>query len=394
MFCVLHSVGMSQPIYRTDVWAYRPKQPLVEAKSGPLSGLTFSIKDLFGVADWPLKASTQAPVPQPEESPLVRNLLELGAAAMGKTHLHEIALGITGANGFGGTKHSVLPDRISGGSSSGAAVSVALNEVDFALGTDTGGSIRVPAAWCGVYGFKPTKGHPAWSTDGVLPLSVTCDHSGPLAKNFQTIVHLQETLTKVALPQMSWADKRVGLWLPEHWVDQTVWEAVQAFAAHLESLGASLHPIQLPEMMDAYTPIVLSEAASVHAEALKLKQTGFTPFTEAALRRGAAISAAELAAAFEHRQMYAALLKQHFASLDLLLAPVVPTLPPPFGQDEIELHGQTVPVRQAVLRINSPFSMLGFPVVALPSQQEFIGVQLVAPHQHDHQLLALVSHLA
>lgn len=391
---VLHSVGMSQTTHRTDVWAYQPEEPLIVSKSGPLSGLTFSIKDLFGVADWPLKASTQAPVPQPEESPLVRRLLELGAAAVGKTHLHEIALGITGANGFGGTKHSVLLDRIPGGSSSGAAVSVALGEVDFALGTDTGGSIRVPAAWCGVYGFKPTKGHPAWPTDGVLPLSATCDHSGPLAKDFKTIVHLQETLTKEALPQTSWTDKKVGLWLPEGWVDQNVWEAVQAFAAHLKSLGASLYPIQLPEMMDAYTPIVLAEAAEVHAEALKLEQPGFTPFTEAALRRGADISTAELEAAFECRQAYGALLKQHFSAVDVLLAPVVPTLPPPFGQDEIDLHGQAVSVRQAVLRINSPFSMLGFPAVALPSQQEFIGVQLVAPHQQDQQLLALVSHLA
>lgn len=385
---------MSQATHRTDVWAYRSEQPLIVITDGPLSDLTFSIKDLFGVVDWPLRASTYAPVPDFGESSLVRRLLDLGAAAVGKTHLHEIALGITGANGFGGTRHPVLLDRIPGGSSSGAAVSVALDEVDFALGTDTGGSIRVPAAWCDVYGFKPTKGHLAWPTDGVLPLSITCDHSGPLAKDFQTIVHLHETLTAEALPQVSWEGQKVGVWLPQHWVDQTVWDAVQAFATCLEEKGAGLDPIQLPEMMDAYTPIVLSEAAQVHAQALKLERPGFTEFTEAALRRGMALSQAEVARAFERRQGYLKLLEEHFKRVDVLLAPVVPTLPPYFGQDEIELHGQSVPVRQAVLRINSPFSMLGFPAVALPSQCEYVGVQLIAPHHQDGKLLALVSHLA
>lgn len=385
---------MSQATHRTDVWAYKPEQPLAVITDGPLSDLTLSIKDLFGVSDWPLRASTHAPVPDFGESSLVRRLLSLGAVAVGKTHLHEIALGITGANGFGGTKHPVLLDRIPGGSSSGAAVSVALGEVDFALGTDTGGSIRVPAAWCNVYGFKPTKGHAAWPTDGVLPLSVTCDHSGPLAKDFQTIMRLHETLTAEALPQVGWEGQRVGVWLPQHWVDQTVWDVMQAFATYLEDKGASLHPIQLPEMMDAYTPIVLSEAAQVHAQALKLEQPGFTEFTEAALRRGIALSQAEVAMAFERRQGYLKLLEEHFKRMDVLLAPVVPTLPPYLGQDEIELHGQSVSVRQAVLRINSPFSMLGFPAVALPSQREYVGVQLIAPHHQDGKLLTLVSHLA
>ena len=113
-------------------WAFVPPQPLQTVQHGPLAGLTFSIKDLYGVPGWPLTGSTRAPVPDPGESVLVRRLLDLGAVAVGKTHLHEVALGITGMNGYGGTTHPTLPERVPGGSSSGAAVSS-----DSAIATDT-----------------------------------------------------------------------------------------------------------------------------------------------------------------------------------------------------------------------------------------------------------------
>ncbi|MDL2345806.1 amidase, partial [Deinococcus sp. MIMF12] len=312
-------------------WAYRPASPLRGAPDGPLAGLTFSVKDLFGVPGWPLQASTRAPVPQVGESVLVRRLLNLGASALGKTHLHEVALGITGLNGYEGTEHPFLPGHAPGGSSSGAAVTVALSQVDFALGTDTGGSIRVPAAWCGVVGYKPTKGHPAWSTDGVLPLSPTCDHAGPLARDVGTVVRVHEALTGEAVPVQDWAGLRVGLWLPEDWVTDEVREAVEVFASGLEARGAILSAVTLPEMLGAYTPIVLSEAAEVHREALRLSEPGFLPFTLASLRQGEALGAEEVAAAHARREGYRAQVDALFGTCDVLLAPAVPTPPPPLG---------------------------------------------------------------
>ncbi|MEF2278690.1 amidase [Deinococcus sp. YIM 134068] len=370
-------------------WAYRPASPLVGAAGGPLSGLTFSVKDLYGVPGWPLRASTRAPVPDPGESVLVRRLLDLGASAVGKTHLHEIALGITGMNGFGGTANPFDLARMSGGSSSGAAVSVALGQVNFALGTDTGGSIRVPAAWCGVVGYKPTKDHPAWSTEGVLPLSWTCDHAGPLAQDVRTVVRVHEALTGREVAQQDWAGVRVGLWLPDGWVDDGVRRAVRAFAARLEGLGALVEVVHLPEVLDAYSPIVLSEAARVHAEALQQDDPGFTPFTLGLLRQGQALTAEKMEEAFERRNVYRTQLDHLFDRCDVLLAPAVPTPPPLIGQDEVEIgEGRTL-LRRAVLRLTAPFSLLGAPTVALPTSTPFVGVQLVARHGEDNRLLGL-----
>lgn len=375
-------------------WAYRPASPLTGAANGPLAGLTFSIKDLYGVPGWPLHASTRAPVPDPGESVLVRRLLDLGATATGKTHLHEIALGITGMNGSGGTTHPFDAARVPGGSSSGAAVSVALKQVDFALGTDTGGSIRVPSAWCGVVGYKPTKNHPHWSAQGVLPLSWTCDHAGPLAHDVQTIMRVQEALSGQQVQPQSWDGVRVALWLPAGWTDSTVQDAVQAYARDLQALGASVQPVAFPEVMDAYTPIVISEAARVHAQALKQDDPGFLPFTLETLRRGQALTEAETRHAFDRRAEYRALLDGILTAFDLILAPAVPTPPPLIGQDEVDIGEGRLPLRRAVLRITAPFSLLGAPVLALPTATPFVGVQLVGRHGQDDQLLGLGLGLA
>ncbi|MDO4245868.1 MAG: amidase [Deinococcus sp.] len=370
-------------------WAYRPASALQTHLEGPLAGLTFSVKDLYGVPGWPLSASTRAPVPDPGESVLVCRLLDLGAAALGKTHLHEIALGITGLNGYGGTTHPRDPERVPGGSSSGAAVSVALGQVDFALGTDTGGSIRVPSAWCGVVGYKPTKGHAAWSTDGVLPLSTTCDHAGPLARDLPTIVRVHEALSGVRATPQDWQGVQVGLWLPEGWTDMTVRDAVTASAAELQSRGATIAPVELPEMLDAYSPIVLSEAARVHRDALRQDDPGFLPFTLTSLRQGAALSETEVQAAHDRRAEYRRLLDQLLSEFDVLLAPAVPTPPPLRGHEEVELTGGRLPLRRAVLRLTAPFSLLGAPTLALPSATPDVGVQLVGKHGQDERLLGL-----
>ena len=375
-------------------WAYRPASPLSGAPNGPLAGRTFSVKDLFGVPGWPLRASTRAPVPDPGESVLVRRLLDLGACAVGKTQLHEVALGMTGANGFGGTEHPFLPGHVPGGSSSGAAVSVALGKVsplkvDFALGTDTGGSIRVPAAWCGVVGLKPGYAHPAWSTQGVLPLSVTCDHAGVLARDVPTVAQVHAALSGETVQPQSWAGVRVAVWLPQGWVDDAVYAAVQAFAEELTALGAALHSTDLPEMLDAYSPIVQSEAAQVHAGALRAAEPGFLPFTLAALRQGAALSAGEVQAARDRREAYRTHLAQIFQAADVILAPAVPTPPPRTGQDEVTLREGTQVLRRATLRLTAPFSLLGLPTLALPTATPFTGVQLVANVGQDAHLLGL-----
>lgn len=374
-------------------WAYRPAEPLQRADHGPLAGLTFSVKDLFGVEGWPLTASTRAILPPVAPSPLVTQLLELGAMALGKTHLHEIAMGITGANAFGGTEHPALAGHVSGGSSSGAAVSAALGQVDFALGTDTGGSIRVPAAWCGLYGYKPTKGHAAWPTAGVLPLSLTCDHVGPLARDFGTIVRVQEALTGERVLPQSWKGVQVGLWHPSEWLTPEAEQALTGMTDCLVQLGAAVQSIHLPEMLDAYGPIVGYEAAQVHAAALAQADPGFSPDILEKLRAGQALSADAVAQAKVSREGYREQLADILSGVDLILAPAVPCAPPLIGQEEVTLNGGPTPLRPAVLRLTVPFSMLGAPAVALPSAVPWVGVQLIARWNEDMHLLGLVREL-
>ena len=377
---------------QAGIWAYLPDTPRTGQAGGPLSGMTFSVKDLFGVHGWPTRASTPAPLPPVADSPLVTRLLDLGATLVGKTQLHEIALGITGANPFGGTPNPLGHARVTGGSSSGAAASVALGLSDFALGTDTGGSIRVPAAWCGVVGYKPGKGDPLWPTEGVLPLSQTCDHAGPLARDLKTVVRLQEALSGQTLPALSWRGLQVGLWNPDGWLNAEAEAAIREIARRAEMMGATLHPVTLPDMLDAYSDIVQSEAAAVHAAALSLPEPGFGPGTLALLRRGAGLSAETVAAAHARREVYAALLNDRMLGLDLLLAPAVPTAAPLTGQDTAEVAEGTVPLRVAVLRLTVPFSMLGWPVLTLPCPAAdglSVGVQLVAHPGDDARLLGL-----
>jgi Asp-tRNA(Asn)/Glu-tRNA(Gln) amidotransferase A subunit family amidase len=380
---------------QNGLWAYLPDEPMAGVPGGPLSGLTFSVKDLFGVDGWPLHASTRAPLPQISESPLVRRLLGLGATLVGKTHLHEIALGITGANAFGGTPNPLDPARVTGGSSSGAAASVALGLSDFALGTDTGGSIRVPAAWCGVFGYKPTKDDALWPLGGVLALSPSCDHAGPLARELATIVRVQEALSGQPVPPVSWKGLRVGVWNPEGWLNAQAQQALLDTVKIIENMGAEVYqPFRLPDMLDAYSDIVQSEAAAVHREALKLDEPGFTTGTLALLRRGAGLTAEEVAAAYARRDAYRRLLDEQMDGLDLLLAPAVPTAAPLTLQDRVEVDEGPVPLRVAVLRLTVPFSMLGWPVLTFPSPTSdglSVGVQVVARPGDDVRLLGLAQ---
>ncbi len=372
-------------------WAHRPAQVLAGQPDGALTGLHFSAKDLYGVPGWPLTAGSQAPLPDVPGSPLVAHLLELGATLVGKTELHEVALGITGDNARGGTLNPLDPTRVSGGSSGGAAASVATGEVDFALGTDTGGSIRVPAAWCGVVGFKPSKDHPAWPLTGVLPLSPTCDHAGPLARDLQMVARVHAALSGEDVRARPWAGLRVGVWDVPGWLAPAAREALDRAVTHASRLGAQVSPFAFPEVLDTYTPIVLSEGAAVHEVALREHAPGFLPFTESLLRQGAALGEAEVRAARERREALRANLIRLFETHDLLLAPAVPDVAPLLGQAELEVAEGLLPLRRTVLRLTAPWSLLGVPVVALPQRagELSVGVQVIAPWNEDAALLGL-----
>lgn len=375
-------------------WAYKPSEPLQKSSIGLLKGLTFSVKDLIGVSPWPLKASTHAPLPHVPDNPVTQKLLLAGAVLLGKTHLHEIALGIMGMNPVAGQALNPLsPNRISGGSSSGAAITVATRECDFALGTDTGGSIRIPAALCGVYGYKPT--HGLYNTQGVLPLSPTCDHLGTFGRSISMIQMVHQAITGVRPLHLPWKGLKVGLWNIKHWVTPEVWETTENFSHKLQRLGASVEVFDFQVPASTYSTIVLSEAAFTHRAALEKDDSGFGDFTRTLLHQGKAISAVQYLSAMQERHMCLRDLKGLFHQYDVLIAPAVPCIAPLLGEDSLELPEGKVPLRQAFLRISSPWSMLGIPVVSvpLPLRGVSVGMQVMLPHGEDDRLLGLCAEL-
>ena len=370
-------------------WAHIPDRPLEGRKGGPLEGLTFSVKDLFEVQNWPTAASTHAQLPALEPSELVKTLLERGATCVGKTHLHEIAFGILGWNPLTGqAKNPLGVERISGGSSSGAAISVALGECDFALGTDTGGSIRTPAVLCGVVGFKPTWGR--YSSVGVLPLSSTCDHAGTLARDVGTLIRVDEALFERPVEKSSLENLKIGFWNVPSWTTLEVWTA---FSSLTDALGAA--PFDFPEVLDTYSSIVQYEAAQVHRVALERENPGFGVPTLELLRRGQGIPQSRYLEAMSERESLKAVLEALFTRFDVILAPTVPAVAPRIGQEMLELLGGPTPLRPAFLRLTAPFSLLGVPVVSLPLKIGTLsaGVQLVGRSGDDSKVLSLALEL-
>jgi len=375
-------------------WAYLPERPLEGRKGGPLESLSFSVKDLFEVGGWPLTASSRASLPALEPSELMNTLLERGAGCVGKTHLHEIAFGILGWNPLTGqAKNPLDPERISGGSSSGAAISVALGECDFALGTDTGGSIRTPAALCGVVGFKPTFGR--YSSVGVLNLSPTCDHAGTLARDVRMLIRVDEALFERPVERSSLERVKIGFWNVPHWTTPEVWTA---FSSLTDALGAV--PFDFPEVLETYSSIVQYEAALVHSAALERENPAFGAPTLELLRRGQGIAQSRYLEAMKERQTLKAELEAHFTRFEVILAPTVPAVAPRIGQDLLELSSGPTPLRAAFLRLTAPFSLLGVPVVSLPLKIGTLsaGIQLVGRFGDDARVLSLAleleSHIA
>lgn len=266
--------------------------PPVDGAGRPLAGLTFAVKDLISVAGHRLGAGSAVrddAEPEPADAKIVARLRTLGAALLGTTTLHEFAFGVTGLNAHVGTAgNPVDPDRVPGGSSSGSAVAVANGSVSFALGTDTGGSVRIPAALCGVVGYKPSCD--TYPTDGVFPLSPTLDHVGLVARDVATVTRVHETL---ALPVNGTLDvRRIGVVEAElEAADGDVADRVAAAVRRFESGGATVSNVDWPvgdEVFAVSTAIMFSEAAAIHRDELLARPTDYGSDVRARLLQGLA----------------------------------------------------------------------------------------------------------
>ena len=368
-------------------------------RRGPLHGIPVSIKDLFAVRGMPTQAGTRAQLPAlgRDEATLVSRLREAGALVFAKTNMHEIALGATGENRWtGDVKNPFDPARQSGGSSSGAAVAVATGIGVAGIGSDTGGSVRIPAAFCGITGFKPSYG--AIPLDGALPLSWTCDHAGPLARCVDDCAALFEVMARRRVAHGA-AGRRPRLAVPHAWLAGRLQPVVrEAFARLLESLAkeqAEIVAVAAPTLALAwqcYTPIVRAEAAWVHRAALDAGASGFSGMVLPALEAGRALAARDYIDALKLRERVCADLDAGLAGVDALILPTSAVLPPLRGQEQIDVEGGRTTVREAVLGQTLPFSLCGLPTLTLPVglvEGLPMGLQAVGRRGADAALLAL-----
>lgn len=284
----------------------------------------------------------------------VRLLEAAGYANVGKTNLHEFAYGITSENEhFGDVQNPLDQARRPGGSSGGSAAALAAGLCDAALGTDSAGSIRIPAACCGVVGFKPT--HGLVPMDGCFPLAPSWDTAGPMARTVEDCMTMMEALSPFERVHIeSLEEIRIGVaWLDD--ADSGVRERVAAVAERFPRRARLDFPV--PE--DVVRAVFLREAAEVHDELYPRNRHLYGANVRAKLEEAFRTTEAELAAGQEARDRYAEQASEACEGFDLLLVPTIGIVAPPLTVPEPDL-------REPVLRFTRPFNVLGWPVLALP----------------------------
>ena len=376
-----------------------PRVRIPGAPNGPLAGLTFAAKDLFDVAGHPTGGSNpdwarQNPVPT-RHAWAVQRLLDAGATLIGKTITDEVSLGILGENPFDGTPlNPAAPDRVPGGSSSGSASAVAQGLCDVALGTDTGGSVRVPASFCGLYGIRPTHGQ--LDLTGMLPQAPSSDTTGWFARDATTFARVSEVMLREPIPAA----------LPTRLI-----VAVDAFGFADAATAAALQPIvqALAALMkDVRDDMLAASGLTAWARAQRTLQPWeawqtFKPWLERdnpRLQFLVARNLARAAAIPESEREWAALVRSEArARMTWLLPPgtilCMPTTPFP-----APLKGQPMsalePVRARILGLAAHGGLTGVPQVSVPGAKVDglpVGLSIVGGHGSDAALVAVARAL-
>jgi aspartyl-tRNA(Asn)/glutamyl-tRNA(Gln) amidotransferase subunit A len=289
-----------------------------------------------------------------ETAEAVLRLEAAGYANVGKTNLHEFAYGTTSENPhFGNVPNPIAPGRISGGSSGGSAAALAAGLVDAALGSDTGGSIRIPAACCGIVGFKPT--HGLVPLEGCFPLAPSLDHGGPMARDVRGCAEMLAVLVPGLEPRAleSLEEVQVGIAWTEH-AQPLVCERVEEAAAHFPRSRR----IELPLAGEART-VFMREVADVHRELYAEQGDLYSANVAAKLELCLAVTDAEYQAGLTGRERYWEAFEESMDGLDLLVTPTLPFVAPHGGHDEREL-------RRNLTLLTWPLNVLGAPALALP----------------------------
>ena len=371
---------------------------------GGLHGIPIAVKDLFltrGVRTTCGSLIYENYVPS-HNAAVVDRLEAAGAVILGKLNMHELAYGITSANPyFGAVRNPWNMEHSPGGSSGGSGAAVAANIVYAAMGSDTGGSIRIPASFCGTVGLKPTYGRV--SRYGALPLAYTLDHMGPLARSVRDAAlmlnyiagHDKKDPSSSRHPVVDYVPddgcsiRGLRLGFPETFffeeLDPDVESAVRGALARAASLGAEVKPVFVPDMEAVNTVarlILLSEASAVYETQLE-NRARFGADVRILLDQGLLIPATDYINAQRLRRKIRGDFAKLWSEVDVMITPTTPNTAPRIGEMTVRLGGRDEDVRLATTRLVRGFNLLGYPALSIPcglsSSGLPIGLQIVGP---------------
>lgn len=399
------------------LWAARIAEEEIRAGKyrGPLHGIPVAIKDIVntsGIRTTYGSAIFRDNVPL-RDATVVSRLKKAGAIILGKTNTHEFAFGVTTNNPhYGPTRNPWDLDRIPGGSSGGSAAAVAASLCCSAVGTDTGGSIRIPSAFCGTVGFKPTYGR--ISTAGVFPLAPGLDHVGPIASSVQDAAIMLQALVgfdesdprslKDAVPDFSHEIDRsiegtkiaTSPSLIPNVMDPQLESAYESAISKIEKLGGEILEKKIgntDQILACSTKILMSEAAAQHAELLKTNSDKYGVLVLNKLRSGQQITPEEYASALKESKVISQEFESLFQDADFLLTPSVQILPPKIGDDTVTVGSERLDVNSCCVRFMRLANITGMPAVVLPYGYSVEGlplsIQLMSSRLSEVKLLNL-----
>jgi AtzE family amidohydrolase len=386
-----------------------------DATLSPLAGVPIAVKNLFDIAGVVTLAGSKIDRRKPaagRDAAALKRLRDADAVLIGALGMDEYAYGFTNENThYGPVRNPHDPARVAGGSSGGSGAAVAGRCVPLALGTDTNGSIRVPASLCGTFGLKPTFGR--ISRAGVTPFTPSLDHVGCLALSARDcalafdVMHGHDADDPVSSGRPREAvfptldrgisDLRIAV-ATGYFREQATGDAIDAADAVAHALGARLE-VDIPEAGTArHAAMILSavEGSALHFQDLQTRPEEFDPMTRDRFIAGALLPGEAYVRAQAFRHAYKTAVAQIFAGVDVLITPATPMVAPRIGQTEIEIDGSKLPARAHLGRFTAPISFIGLPAMAVPvrtSSRLPIGVQLIGAPYGEGALLRAAHYL-
>ncbi|MCX7310765.1 MAG: amidase [Alphaproteobacteria bacterium] len=372
---------------------------------GPLDGAIVSIKDLYDVAGEVTRAGSRVLAEEglvaAADAPVVKRLRAAGAVIVAKTNMSEFAFSGVGTNPHFGTPGNPFDrSRVPGGSTSGGAVAVADGMCEIALGTDTGGSTRIPAALCGLVGWKPSKQRVP--TEGAFPLSFTLDSIGPMAKSVAECAQADAVMAGEAAPVLvpaPLAGLRLGIWqgMPFEGIDATVSAAWSAAMGRLGQAGVRLSDEDMPLVADmmqvnakgGFSP---AESYAIHHERLKRNGAGIDPNVRARIERGAGMSAVDYIDMAEARRRLVRAMDARLSSLDALVLPTTAIVAPKIA--EVATTDDFGRKNAMLLRNTASINFFDLCAISLPLPPRdglSSGLMLVGRNGHDRRVFDIAA---